>query len=190
MSFEIEIKRLPCRVLEQEPMSRHTTFRIGGPADHYVIPECVEQLKQIISLCQQYQVSFQILGNGSNVLCADDGVEGVIIDMRGLNCCDVDVEAGTLRAQAGTMLAALANKAQQAGLTGLEFAAGIPGSVGGALVMNAGAYGGEMKQVVRQARVLTKEGQEQLVSLLRRVSRGHELSVAARDARGGRQTEW
>ena len=166
MSFEIEIKRLEGKVLCQEPLSRHTTFRIGGPADYYVMPESVEELKQVIALCRQYQVPFQVMGNGSNLLCADDGVEGVIIDVvRGLNHCEVDEENGRIRAQAGVMLATLARKAQLAGLTGLEFAAGIPGSVGGALVMNAGAYGGEMKQVVHQARVLTAEGQERVVSL-------------------------
>ncbi len=166
MNFENEINRLGCQVLYQEPLSRHTTFRIGGPADYYVMPDSVEELKQVIALCHQNQMPFQIMGNGSNLLCADDGVEGVIIDMvRGLNHCEVEPESGRITAQAGVKLSVLANRAQMAGLTGLEFAAGIPGSVGGALVMNAGAYGGEMKQVVLQARVLTREGQERIVSL-------------------------
>ena len=166
MSFEKEIKCLEGKVLYQEPLSRHTTFRIGGPADYYVMPESVEECKKVIALCRQYQVPFQVMGNGSNLLCADDGVEGVIIDVvRGLNQCQVDVEQHRITAQAGVMLSVLARKAQAAGLTGLEFAAGIPGSAGGALVMNAGAYGGEMKQVVCQARVLTTEGQERIVSV-------------------------
>ncbi len=165
MSFKIELEKLAGRVLYQEPLSQHTTFRIGGPVDYYVMPEGIEELKKVITLCRQYQVPFRIMGNGSNLLCADDGVEGVIIDMvRGVNQLDIDEENGMITAQAGVMLSVLARRAQMTGLTGLEFAAGIPGSVGGALVMNAGAYGGEMKQVVRWARVLTREGQEVVVS--------------------------
>ena len=166
MSFESEIKELGCNILEQEPMSRHTTFRIGGPAEYYVMPESIAQLKQIVGLCRQYEMPFFIMGNGSNLLCADEGVEGVVIDMvRGLNGLEIDETTGCITAQAGVMLATMARRAQMAGLTGLEFAAGIPGSVGGALVMNAGAYGGEMKQVVCEATVLTREGEEQVVSL-------------------------
>lgn len=166
MNFENRLGELGVSVLYQEPLSRHTTFRIGGPADYYVMPENVEQLKEVIALCREYQVPCQVVGNGSNLLCADDGVEGVVIDMvRGMKSCEVDPKAGTITAQAGVLLSALARRAQQSGLTGLEFAAGIPGSVGGALVMNAGAYGGEMRQVVRQARVLTADGQERVVSL-------------------------
>jgi len=166
MSFEDRLGGLGVSVLYREPLSRHTTFRIGGPADYYVMPENVEQVKQVIALCREYDMPFYVVGNGSNLLCADDGVEGVVIDLvRGLNFCHVNQEAGTITAQAGVLLSALARRAQQSGLSGLEFAAGIPGSVGGALVMNAGAYGGEMKQVVCQALVLTAEGQEQVVSL-------------------------
>lgn len=166
MNFEDRLVGLGCQALCQEPLSRHTTFRIGGPADYYVMPNSVEQLKQVIALCQEQELPFQVIGNGSNILCADDGFEGVIIDVvRGLNQCEVDPAAGTITAQAGVLLSALARRAQQAGLTGLEFAGGIPGSVGGALMMNAGAYGGEMKQVVQWARVLTREGQERVVSV-------------------------
>lgn len=166
MNFEDRLVGLGCQVLCQEPLSRHTTFRIGGPADYYVMPNSVDQLKQVIALCREQELPFQVIGNGSNILCADDGFEGVIIDVvRGLNQCEVDQAAGTITAQAGVLLSALARKAQQAGLTGLEFAGGIPGSVGGALMMNAGAYGGEMKQVVQWARVLTGEGQEQVISV-------------------------
>lgn len=166
MNFKDRLEGLGCQVLCQEPLSRHTTFRIGGPADYYVMPESVEQVKQVIALCKEQEMPFRVIGNGSNLLCADDGFEGVIIDMvRGLNQCEADAETGMLTAQAGVLLSALARRAQQAGLTGLEFAAGIPGSVGGALMMNAGAYGGEMKQVVQWARILTLEGEEQVVTL-------------------------
>ena len=166
MNFEDRLAALGCACLCQEPLSRHTTFRIGGPADYYVMPDSVEQCKQVIALCKEHEMPFQVIGNGSNLLCDDEGFEGVIIDLvRGLNRCEVDQEAGTITAEAGVLLATLARRAQQAGLTGLEFAAGIPGSVGGALVMNAGAYGGEMVQVVKWARVLTDEGQEQVVTV-------------------------
>ena len=166
MNFQDRLEELGCQFLCHEPLARHTTFRIGGPADYYVMPDSVEQCKQLITLCKECEKPYRVIGNGSNILCADDGVEGVIIDMvRGLNQCEVDPEAGVIKAQAGVLLSALARRAQQAGLTGLEFAGGIPGSVGGALMMNAGAYGGEMKQVVQWARVLTREGEELVVTV-------------------------
>lgn len=151
-------KKVGERLLAAEPMSRHTTFRIGGPADWYVAPYDEAELASVISLCREAGIPFLILGNGSNLLCGDGGFRGVVIDMTKhfTHCvCEED----TIRAGAGLLLGSLARQAMQAGLTGLEFAAGIPGSVGGALVMNAGAYGGEMAQVTTWVRVLTPEGE-------------------------------
>lgn len=164
MSFESKIKELAWeRVRMHEPLSRHTTFRIGGPADYYVMPERMSELEGVVKVCREYGMPYQVIGNGSNLLCADEGFRGVLIDTSfGLNRCRI--EGNMLRAEAGVLLGALAKKAMTAGLTGLEFAAGIPGTAGGALVMNAGAYGGEIKQVVRWARVLTKEGEIKTVS--------------------------
>lgn len=159
MSFEREIREcLGNRVLVGEPMSRHTTFRIGGPAAWYCMPQTIEEIAQVTALCRREKLPFHVMGNGSNLLFRDSGYDGVVIDMtkgfRRMSVC------GTrLMAEAGVLLGTLARGALEAGLTGLEFAAGIPGSVGGALAMNAGAYGGEMKQVVESARVLTGEGE-------------------------------
>lgn len=145
-------------VLFEEPMSRHTTFRIGGPAWIYCTPQDAEQVKKIIMLCRKEELPFRVKGNGSNLLFPDDGYDGILLDMtKGMNRIVVDGERVT--AEAGVLLGSLARQAAAAGLTGLEFAGGIPGSVGGALVMNAGAYGGEMCQVVESASVLTPEGE-------------------------------
>ncbi len=158
MSFEEKLYALAGeRLRRAEPMSRHTTFRIGGPAEFYVAPSDAEELCRIAGLCRSEAVPFYVIGNGSNLLCSDRGVSGVILDTtQGLTSCRI--EGKELWAGAGMLLGCLAKKALEAGLSGLEFAAGIPGSVGGAMVMNAGAYGSEMKQIVRRVRVLTKEG--------------------------------
>lgn len=158
MNFDRTIREcLGDRVLMGEPMSRHTTFRIGGPAAYYCMPQSIEEVLQVITLCRREKLPFRVMGNGSNLLFQDSGYAGAVIDMtRGLN--QISVSGSRITAEAGVLLGNLARKALSAGLTGLEFAAGIPGSVGGALTMNAGAYGGEMKQVVESARVLTAEG--------------------------------
>lgn len=159
MSFEKELEQLAgVEIRKEEPLSRHTTFRIGGPAQYYLMPERMESIREIVELCRRYDMPCRVIGNGSNLLCADEGFRGVILDLvYGMNRCEI--MGNEIVAEAGVLLGSLAKKAMTAGLTGMEFAAGIPGSVGGALVMNAGAYGGEMKQIVRWARVLTEEGQ-------------------------------
>lgn len=144
------------RVLTGEPMSRHTTFRIGGPADILVTPE-IETLPEVIAYCKKKNIPFLVIGNGSNLLCADAGVEGVVIEI-GRQMSDIVIEGNYITAQAGALLSSIAAKAAARSLTGFEFAAGIPGSIGGAVVMNAGAYGGEMKDVLTKVTVLTKEG--------------------------------
>lgn len=145
------------RIRAGEPMSRHTTFRVGGPADYYVEPENAAQLAAVLSLCRSFGMPFYILGNGSNLLVGDGGYRGVMIAM-GDAWSGLSAEGSWIRAGAGASLAAAARLACKNGLTGLEFAAGIPGTIGGAVVMNAGAYGSEMAAVLRGARVLTPEG--------------------------------
>ena len=159
MPFEEKLYTLAKdRLWKAEPMSRHTTFCIGGPADYYVAPADAATLCEVVRLCRREGAPYCVIGNGSNLLCRDAGFHGVIIDTtRGLTGCEA--AEGGLRAEAGVLLGILAKKALEAGLAGLEFAAGIPGSVGGAMVMNAGAYGGEMGQVAGRVEVLTGEGE-------------------------------
>ena len=144
-------------VVTEEPMSRHTTFRIGGPADYFVTPHTKEEIRQVIRLCKEEEIPFAILGNGSNLLVGDKGFRGVIIQLF-KNFSDIIIEEETIYAQSGALLVRLANQAAEQGLTGLEFASGIPGTLGGAVVMNAGAYGGEMKDVLTSVEYLAADG--------------------------------
>lgn len=145
------------QVLTDEVMSRHTTFRIGGPADYFLIPQSFEHIQKILMICREYELPFFILGNGSNLLVGDNGFRGVIVQIfRNLN--QISVEGCRIRASAGALLSGVASAAKNASLTGFEFAGGIPGTIGGAVVMNAGAYGGEMKDVLSEVTVLTTEG--------------------------------
>ena len=146
------------KVLVKEPMASHTTFKIGGPADYFVKPETVEELAAVLKLCKEGNVPYFILGNGSNLLVGDKGFRGVVIQLY-KNFDGMTIEGTTVTAKAGAMLVRVAKESGKAGLTGLEFASGIPGTIGGAMVMNAGAYGGEMKAVVTSVTVLTKDGE-------------------------------
>ena len=148
---------------ENEPLSVHCTFKIGGPAELFVLPESEEQLCRTVELCRAAGVRQYLLGNGSNILFADEGYRGVVIDMTALKNEIVfdtapDADGETVTAGAGQKLSALCTAALDRGLAGLEFAYGIPGTVGGAVYMNAGAYGGEMKDVLQSVRYLTAEG--------------------------------
>ena len=145
-------------VVTEEPRSRHTTFRIGGPADYFVTPHTKEEIRQVIRLCKEEEIPFAVLGNGSNLLGGDKGFRGVIIQLF-KNFSDITIEEETIYAQSGALLVRLANQAAEQGLTGLEFASGIPGTLGGAVVMNASAYGGEMKDVILWSDVLTEDGE-------------------------------
>ncbi|MBO4289971.1 MAG: UDP-N-acetylmuramate dehydrogenase [Lachnospiraceae bacterium] len=145
------------QILEHEFMNRHTTFRVGGPARFFCIPETEEELAEIVARCTAMDLPFTIVGRGSNLLVADRGYLGVVIHV-GDALAKAQVKGTTITAQAGISLAALASYACRMYLTGLEFAAGIPGSFGGALLMNAGAYGGEMKDVVRSLRLMDPDG--------------------------------
>ncbi len=138
-----------------EPMSRHTTFRIGGSATLYTVCETIEALAYLVSLCREYHTKHMVLGCGSNVLFADEGYDGVVISTAGLH--DIQVAENTITVQAGASLTATAKIARAHSLTGMEFAHGIPGSLGGAVFMNAGAYDGEMKDIVTESTYLDTE---------------------------------
>lgn len=144
-------------ILVNEPMSKHTTFRIGGNADVFVSPE-VSQVSDLIALAKEYEVPVTVIGNGSNLLVGDKGIRGLVLSF-GKEAEAIHLEGNRMTVAAGTILAKAAAEAARNSLTGLEFAAGIPGSLGGAIVMNAGAYGGEMKDVVISAKVLTPAGE-------------------------------
>ena len=140
------------QVKKNERLEHHTTLHIGGEADYLVTPSSLEEIKKVLSLCQKEEVPFFVMGNGSNLLVSDSGYRGIIIKL-GEKFSQVKIdEEGIVTAQAGVLLSKLANKIARHGLTGFEFAAGIPGTLGGAVTMNAGAYGGEMKQCVVSAR--------------------------------------
>lgn len=146
------------QVWAQEPMKKHTTFRVGGCARYLVEPGDVQQLSAVVNACQEQKVPYYVVGNGSNLLVSDAGYNGVIIHLF-KNMSEIRTEGNHMILQAGALLARAARTACREGLSGLEFASGIPGTVGGALVMNAGAYGGEMKDVVSRVTVLTSEGE-------------------------------
>lgn len=142
---------------EQEPLAAHTTFRIGGPAAFWCVPLDVEQLRHTLALCRSIGVRVYLLGNGSNTLFADEGFDGAVVDLRSLTPAVTETpqeDAVLLTAGAGMTLGRLCAEAQQRGLSGMEFACGIPGTVGGAVYMNAGAYGGELKDVIEQVTFL------------------------------------
>ena len=141
----------------EEPMSKHTTFRIGGAAEVFAAPDARE-LPQLLAMAKGADVPVTVIGNGSNLLVGDRGIAGLVIEI-GEQMSEVRIEDTILVAGAGALLSKAAQTAAAAGLGGLEFAAGIPGSVGGAVVMNAGAYGGEMKDVLQNVKVLTEEGE-------------------------------
>lgn len=146
------------RVRIEEPMKKHTTFRTGGPALYFVTPSCEKEIASVVNLCRREKMPYYILGNGSNLLVSDKGYDGVIISMtKGFS--QIEVRDQVITAGSGALLSRIARTALEESLTGLEFAAGIPGTLGGAVVMNAGAYGGEMKQVLQSVSVLTKDGQ-------------------------------
>lgn len=150
-------------VKAQEPMNRHTTFRIGGKADFFVTPQNVSQIKDVLDLLSSRKIDFFILGNGSNLLVSDEGYNGVVIQLLD-KFSDFEFDEHNddnvvyVKAQAGAMLARLGYAFADKGLTGFEFATGIPGTIGGAVMMNAGAYGGEIKDIIVNATVMDRSG--------------------------------
>lgn len=150
------------RVFLAEPMSKHTTFRTGGEAAVFIQVENIEQLGRLVVYLGQIEEPYFVLGNGSNLLVSDKGYRGTVIQI-GENMSDISVEGNMIIAQAGALLSRVSAAAMEHGLTGMEFASGIPGSVGGAIVMNAGAYEGEMQQIVKSVTVLDKQGNQMVL---------------------------
>lgn len=138
-------------------MKEHINFEVGGPADILLIPSKVEQIIESIKICKENNIPYFVMGNGSNLLVKDGGIRGVVIKLTGLTNLEVNKEE--IKADCGVMLKELSDKALENSLTGLEFACGIPGSVGGAVFMNAGAYNGEIKNVIKEAQVITSSGE-------------------------------
>lgn len=166
------------KVYLDEPMKKHTTFRVGGPADYFVTPGTVEEVKQLVELCKKENMPYYVLGNGSNLLVGDKGYRGVMIQIY-KEMSDIVVEGENIRVQAGALLSKIGAAALEAELHGFEFAAGIPGTMGGAVVMNAGAYGGEMKDILADVTVLTPEG-EILVLKNEELELGYRTSIVAK----------
>ena len=146
------------RIIFHEPMSKHTTFRVGGEAECLITIQSEEELGKLIPYLNQIEQDYFILGNGSNLLVGDKGYRGIVLKF-GEQMEQIRVEGTRITAKAGALLAQAAAVAKENSLTGLEFAAGIPGSIGGGVVMNAGAYDGEMKMVVESVRGMDSEGQ-------------------------------
>lgn len=165
------------RILCDEPMNKHTTFRVGGTADYFVCAQTVTEVQAVVALCKKEEVPYYILGNGSNLLVGDKGYRGVILQIaKEMNA--IDIEGTVVRAQAGALLSRIGNRVLEAGLTGFEFASGIPGTLGGAVVMNAGAYGGELKDVLEDVTVLDQDGNIKVLSK-EQLALGYRTSIIA-----------
>ena len=167
------------QIFEREAMKNHITFRVGGEADLFLEIKTKQQLQQLLELFYETKTEYFLLGNGSNLLVGDKGYRGVILHI-GTEMSDIEVCGNRILAQAGAMLAKVANMAMNAGLAGMEFASGIPGSIGGGVMMNAGAYGGEMSQIVSLVKGFTKDGTE--VSFTReQMEFGYRSSIVKRE---------
>lgn len=158
--FINQIKKIvrPGLLLLKEPMSQHTTFNIGGPADYLIFPSSIEEVVEIFNVIRESNMPFTVLGNGSNVLVLDNGIRGAVVKFHAPMSYKRQ-EGNQIIAGAGAYLKHVSQFAQECGLSGLEFACGIPGSLGGAVFMNAGAYDGEMKNVVIRVRTVTQSGE-------------------------------
>ncbi len=167
------------RILRNEPMYKHTTFRVGGPADFFITPANDKELSELIRYLNLIEREYMIVGNGSNLLVGDHGYRGVIVHL-GEDFKKVQVDGDRITAGGGALLSAAAEEACREGLTGLEFAAGIPGTVGGAIVMNAGAYGSEMKDIVVSVDLLTPDG-EIVTRSCSEMGFGYRKSILQRD---------
>lgn len=159
MDFLADIQAITGKnnAVADEPMAKHTTFRVGGAAKYAAFVSTASEIESLIKLCNDNDVQYYIIGNGSNVLISDKGYDGLMIII-GRNMSEISVEGETIRAGAGALLSAIGSKALNAGLAGFEFACGIPGTLGGACFMNAGAYGGEMKDIVQSVRAVDYSG--------------------------------
>ena len=152
-----------------EPMSKHTSFKTGGNAEVYIIAKSIEQIKEVVKLSKENNIPIYIIGNGSNVLVKDEGIEGIVlkIQLEKINIIRKDEDVNVyVEADAGVKLAVLAHKLMQEGIEGFEFASGIPGTIGGAIRMNAGAHGGEMKDIVKSTQYMDENGNIKEMELL------------------------
>lgn len=171
-------------IREQEPLTAHTTFRIGGPALYYLIPEGVEEVRDALRFAREKELPFYVIGRGSNLLFEDEGYHGVVIEIgKGMEQVTMKEEPdGTVcvTAQAGIPLSTLAAKLAEAGWQGFEFAGGIPGTLGGGIAMNAGAYGGEIRDCIKNAMVMTRSG-ETLVLNREQLELGYRTSIIQKE---------
>lgn len=177
--FEVELRQLlpEERIYCGEPMKEHTTFRVGGKAEYFLVPSTVEEIEALIRLCKTYQLPYLVMGNGSNLLVGDKGFDGVILRLgKEFGKIEVDGRTRRIKAQAGALLTKITQEAAEHSLSGLVFATGIPGSLGGAVAMNAGAYGGEISHVVESVQILTVDG-EQKVFTKQEMNFGYRHSV-------------
>ncbi len=173
-----QLKKLtdPANVLINEQMKDHTTFKVGGCADVFVTPGNLKEATEIVRLLLIQKIPYTVIGNGSNIIVSDNGYRGCIICM-GRGADDISVNGNRIVAGAGAMLSKVAKTALDSSLEGLEFASGIPGSVGGAVVMNAGAYGGEMKDVIRRVSLFDPENGETIEKTAAQMGFGYRTSI-------------
>ena len=169
------------KLLPDEPMSRHTTFRVGGNADRYVIIDNEEAAAKTVRLLSMNSEPFFILGNGSNLLVSDEGYRGTVVAVSKA-FSDIKTEGDVIRARAGATLSSIAMEACRNSLKGFEFASGIPGTLGGACVMNAGAYGGEMKQVIESVKLIDMVSGEVLVKNCEEMGFAYRTSILKKEA--------
>lgn len=164
-------------VLINEPMKKHTTFRIGGVADYFVTPCSILEVREVIKLCRQENVPYYLMGNGSNLLVSDEGYRGVIVQLYD-KFNQVEWNENKAVVMAGCLLSSFGNEAARRSLTGFEFATGIPGTMGGAVTMNAGAYGGEMKDCLLRVRMMDQNGRDRWYDK-EELQLGYRTSIAA-----------
>lgn len=157
LAQEFKVKFPKIKILAAEPLAKYTNTKTGGPAECLAFPKNVAEIKSLLVFAKENQVAVTVIGNASNLIVKEGGILGLVIILTDMN--EIKVEGNFILAQAGASLIKTTQVAYQAGLTGLEFAAGIPGSIGGAIFMNAGAYDGEIKDVVKSVEVITRDGQ-------------------------------
>jgi UDP-N-acetylmuramate dehydrogenase len=145
------------KVLEQEPLANHTTIKIGGPADLFVEPSSIENLEKTMKIIKKYNLKWRAIGRGSNLLVSDKGIEGVVIKL-GAGIDHLEIDDDVIKVGGGYSLVSLATQISRKGLSGMEFAGGIPGSVGGAVYMNAGAHGSDISKILVKAHILFEDG--------------------------------
>ena len=172
----LEEYRESAEIIEDAPMARYTSFRAGGAADLMVIPEDAQTLRQILQLLSEEECPFVLLGNGTNILVRDGGYRGVIVKP-GEGFQNIRTEGNELVCGSGALLSVIAKAALHEGLAGFEFASGIPGSVGGAVFMNAGAYGGEIKDVLKEAALVSKDGRKEYTASAEELDLGYRHSA-------------